>query len=626
MSRMRRIVASAAMVGVIAGVAMTGSAFAQSASDSSSASSTAATGSKFIFGDTSEPSSLNPMVGYLATDYTLWAMTYDIPINFSAKDFSPDLEHSTVLSVDVGADNMTFTYTIRDGMKWSDGQPFTANDFAWTLNFYKQHNISNYSADVRLIDNVTVTDDTHFVIHATQPTSVYSGKTVFMYDYILPEHIWSKLDEPKKFQNVPAVGSGPYYIASYQNGQAVTLKRNPYYWGLSDGLTPTFDEIIYQNFNDENQEAAALQNGEVDFASFDSANILNSVKGKPNIETHPAVVPAFDELAFNAGSAFQDNPAGGFVKHGDGSHAASDPAFRRAIAMAIDKQTLVDKVLLGYGTPADSPVQPDATTGDWSPGPDDADLSFNADASKQALADAGYKDTDGDGTVNDPVTGENVVLRYFVRTSDQNTLKTAPYVKSWLEAVGVGVQVQPVSSSKLTSIIEDGDYDLFHWGWYPNPDPNYILAIFTCAERAPKPGIYGNNDSYYCNDAYDQQYDKQLSVTDPTQRADVVHQMQSTLWNDQPYIPLYYLPTLEAYRSDRVTGFTTQPEEVGDLLAAYGPFSFISMKPPTGATDSGGSTSGASGTVWLLIALAVAAVVVIVIVLSRRKAGDEDEA
>ena len=239
MSRMRRIVASAAMVGVIAGMAMTGSAFAQSASDSGSASSTAATGSKFIFGDTSEPSSLNPMVGYLATDYTLWAMTYDIPINFSAKDFSPDLEHSTVLSVDASADNMTFTYTIRDGMKWSDGQPFTANDFAWTLNFYKQRNISNYSADVRLIDNVTVTDDTHFVIHATQPTSVYSGKTVFMYDYILPEHIWSKLDEPKKFQNVPAVGSGPYYIASYQNGQAVTLKRNPYYWGLSDGLTPT---------------------------------------------------------------------------------------------------------------------------------------------------------------------------------------------------------------------------------------------------------------------------------------------------------------------------------------------------------------------------------------------------
>ena len=102
--------------------------------------------------------------------------------------------------------------------------------------------------------------------------------------------------------------------------------------------------------------------------------------------------------------------------------------------------------------------------------------------------------------------------------------------------------------------------------------------------------------------------------------------MQSTLWNDQPYIPLYYLPTLEAYRSDRVTGFSTQPEEVGDLLAAYGPFSFISMKPPTGATDSGGSTSGASGTVWLLIALAVAAVIVIAVVLSRRKAGDEDEA
>ena len=626
MSRMRRIVASAAMVGVIAGMAMTGSAFAQSASDSSSASSTSATGSKFIFGDTSEPSSLNPMVGYLATDYTLWAMTYDIPINFTTKDFSPDLQHSIVTAVDSSADGMTFTYTMRNGMKWSDGQPFTANDVAWTLNYYKQHNISNYAADVSLIDNVTVTDDTHFVIHATQPTSVYSGKTVFLYDYILPEHIWSKLDEPKKFQNVPAVGSGPYYIASYQQGQAVTLKRNPYYWGLSAGLTPTFDEIIYQNFNDENQEAAALQNGEVDFATFDSANILNTLKGKPNVETHAATVPSFDELAFNTGSAFQTNTAGGFVKHGDGSHAASDPAFRRAVAMAIDKQTLVDKVLLGYGTVANSPVQPTATTGEWTPGPNDADLSFNPDAAKQALADAGYKDTDGDGTVNDPVTGENVVLRYFTRSSDQNTTKTAPYVKSWLEAVGVGVQITPVSSNKLTSIIEDGNYELFHWGWYPNPDPNYITGIFTCAERAPKPGVYGNNDSYYCNDAYDKLYQKQLSVTDPTQREDIIHQMQSMLWNDQPYITLYYSQVLEAYRSDRVTNFLPQPDPDGDLLAAYGPYSFISIKPPEGASDSGASTSGASGIVWLLLALAVAAVVVIFIVLSRRKRTDEDEA
>lgn len=618
MDWLRRTLAGISMLALLGGLTLAGTALAQT----SDSASPAAGDSTFIFGDTSEPSSINPLVGYLGTDYTLWAMTYDIPINFSSKDFSPDLEHSIVTAVDSSSDGMTFTYTMRDGMKWSDGEPFTAHDVEWTLNYYVEKKISNYAADVRLIDEVTATDDTHFVIHAKQPTSVYGGDTVFMYDYILPEHIWSKLDEPKKFANVPAVGSGPYYITEYKQGQSVTLKKNPYYWGLSVGLTPTYDTIIYQNYNDENQEAAALQKGELDFGYFDSANILNSLKGKPGIETHGATTPSFDELGFNAGSAFQTNPAGGFEPHGDGSHAAADPAFRRAIRMAVDSQEIVDKVLLGYGLPADSPVQPNATTGDWNP-PDDS-LDFNLDNAKQALADAGYEDTDGDGTVNDPETGENVVLRYYIRSSDQNTVDTAPFVKSWLEQIGVGVEITAVSTNKLTSIIEDGTYDLFHWGWFPNPDPNYIVGVFTCQERAPEPGVYGNNDSYYCNSEYDQLYDKQLGTTDPQVRIDTVHQMQEMLWRDQPYIMLYYSQVLQAYGTDRVTGFTPQPEQDGDLLATYGPFSFISIHPVTAEAGTS-STSNSSTMVWVIGALAAVVVIGGGIMLARRRS-DEDEA
>ena len=236
MSRFRRALAGITVVGMLVGLALVGTALAQDTSTSPSATSAP---KQFIYGDTSKPSSLNPMVGFLGTDYTLWAMTYDIPINFTTTDFSPDLKHSIVTAVDTSADATTFTYTMRSGMKWSDGQPFTANDVAWTLNYYKTHAISNYAADLKLVKNVVATDDTHFVIHSTQPTSVYSGTSVFLYDYILPEHIWSKLDEPTKYQNVPAVGSGPFVISSYKQGQAVTLKRNPYYWGLDAGLTPT---------------------------------------------------------------------------------------------------------------------------------------------------------------------------------------------------------------------------------------------------------------------------------------------------------------------------------------------------------------------------------------------------
>jgi ABC-type transport system substrate-binding protein len=602
---------------ILATASFAGIAGAQSATPSPAKETT------FIYGVTAPNSSMNPLVGYLGIDYTIWSLEYNLPIEFATKDFGADLQHSIVTSVDTSSDNMSFTYHMRSGLTWSDGQPFTANDVAWTLNFYKENNISNYQGDMSIVKNVEATDDTTFVIHSEKPTSVLNGQSVWMYDFILPEHIWSKIDEPKKFENVPAVGSGPWVVTQQKPGEFVRLERNPNFWGTEIGLEPHVDVIIEKVFNDENSMAAALQRGEIDFGFFDSANILNSLKTKANIKTWGAQIPLFDELAFNTGSAFQTDKAGGFVPHGDGIHATSDPAFRRAVAEAIDKQTLVDKVYGGYAAVADSPVQPGATTGNWDPPPDEA-LNFDLEKAKADLTAAGYTDTDGDGVVNDPKTGENVVLRYYTRTSDQNTIKTAPFVKSWLEQIGVGVKVAAVSSGKLTSIIEAGDYELFHWGWFPNPDPNYILGIFTCEQRAPKPGVYGNNDSFFCDPEYDKLYQQQLTATSTQDRIDIVQQMQQILYEQQPYIMLAYTNYLEAYRTDRFTGYTTQPEGVGDLLATWGPFGFLSIRPVTGEAAAASKSEGIPGWVWIGIVVVGLAVVIGGIMLGRRRVSDED--
>jgi peptide/nickel transport system substrate-binding protein len=601
------------------------SAVALAQSSPSGSASPASQKTTFIYGSPTSNSSLNPLVGFLGVDYNIWAMEYNLPIEFGTKDFAPDYAHSIVTSVDTSSDNMSFTYHMRSGMKWSDGQPYTANDVAWTLNYYKQHNIANYAADLALVKNVTVTDPTTFVIHSTKPTSIYNGGSVFMYDFILPEHIWSKLDEPKKFEDVPAVGSGPFIVKEYKPGDFVRLERNPNYWGTQVGLTPHVDEVIFKMFNDENQMAAALQRGEIDFIwAMTSANILNSLKTKPNIETRGAVQPSFEELALNTGSAFQTNPTGGFVPHGDGNRALTDPAFRRALREAVDNQTIVDKVLLGYGTVADSPVQPDATTGNWDPSPDET-LSFNLDKAKADLTAAGYTDTDGDGIVNDPKTGKDIVLHYFTRTSDQNTIKTAPYVVSWWKQIGVGVKIEAVSNNKASSVNVAGNLDLYDWGWYPNPDPNYILGVFTCAERSPNSNTYGNNDSYFCDPAYDKLYQQQLTATSTQQRIDIVHRMQQILYDQVPYITMYYDQNLEAWRTDRFTGFIPQPSPDGDMLAFYGPFSIINIRPVTATSGEAASSGGIPAWVWLGIALGVV-IVVVGIIFGRRRVSDEDRA
>ena len=120
--RTKRLLITIISASVIASTVFAGVAFAQDSPSASAAPDKVV----FTYADVSEPSSLNPMVGYLGTDYTfMWSLAYDIPINFSTTDFSPDYEHSIVTSVDASDDGMTFTYHFRSGVKWSDGEPFT---------------------------------------------------------------------------------------------------------------------------------------------------------------------------------------------------------------------------------------------------------------------------------------------------------------------------------------------------------------------------------------------------------------------------------------------------------------------------------------------------------------------
>jgi peptide/nickel transport system substrate-binding protein len=301
----------------------------------------------------------------------------------------------------------------------------------------------------------------------------------------------------------------------------------------------------------------------------------------------------------------------------------TDPKFRRALREAVDGPTLVNKILLGYGTPGLSPVSNTATTGPWSP-PPGTELPFNLQKAKADLAAAGYVDTDGNGIVNDPVTHKDVVLRYYIRTTDQNTIKTAPYVQAWFKAIGVGTKVTAMTGDALTNQILAGTYDMFDWDWIPNPDPNGILAVFTCGQRPPNPNVYRSSDSYYCNPQFDKTYDDQQHATDSAQRNAMVHSLQDMLWNDMPYIVMYNRDTLEAYRSDLVTGFLEQPATNGDLLATFGPLSFINIHPPT-ATSAATSSSSSKTWLWILLAVVVLAVIAIVVA-SRRRRAQEDEA
>jgi peptide/nickel transport system substrate-binding protein len=153
-----------------------------------------------------------------------------------------------------------------------------------------------------------------------------------------------------------------------------------------------------------------------------------------------------------------------------------------------------------------------------------------------------------------------------------------------------------VSEDALTEIIGEGNFDLFEWGWVVEPDPNYQLSTFTCANRSYKDGgsVYANlSDSFYCDKQYDALNTKQSEQIDPAERAETVKAMQKMLYDSAAYIVTFYYDNLEAYRSDRFTGFQPQPAPDGSLLFQYGTASYQSIRPVTEEDTKGGGGSNA---------------------------------
>jgi len=584
---------------------------------------------RFTWGSTGEPSSLNPMAGYLALDFYFWTSSYHLLVDWDEEfgvDNSGDAGSGLATDIEVSDDLMEFTYHLRDDVVWSDGTPLTAEDVAYTLNLYKGNHAYLPQNYLTLIDgDVEVVDDYTVRWRTKEPTSLYSGETAYMYDYILPKHVFEGIEKPKQFENVPQVASGPFMITEYKVGEFVKMEQNPEWTGPK----PAVDEIVWRPFKNEDAMVEALRQGELDFAYFNSPNIFNNIKNEPNVDTMVGSIPAFDEIGMNTGSAYQD-ATDAFTPHGDGHPALTDVTVRRAIRMAINSQELSDKVMLGYATPGTTIIPPISVEGArWEPTGDDL-IAWDIDGANQLLEDAGYVDSDGDGVREMPADsidpGRPLELRYYTRTSDQPSIDASSFVSEWLSQIGIKTNVEAISSGKLGDIINEGTYDLFSWGWIPDPDPDSALSWFTCDQRPPDGSSYGNNDSYYCNPDYDEMYNQQRLELDPEKRWEIVHEMQRTYYEDAAYAIMWYSPYFSAWRTDRFTGYNPQPPGGGDPLEGWGGVSEVwyTLRPVgAGGGGSSASTSGVSAAVWLVAAGVVIIVVAFFVARSRRSSEDE---
>lgn len=491
------------------------------------------------------PDTLNPGTGVLAEAYTIYDMVYTTlyKLNFDGT-FSLDAAESVATS----EDGKTWTFTIRQGITFHDGQPMTANDVAFSLNLYLAHTDFPYlNFYTGYFDTITAPDDKTVVLTLTEAIPNLESQLLAL--YILPEHIWSQHAEGNaaaEFENLAMIGTGPFQMKEYRQNEFVHLVANPDYFAGP----PKVAEVIFQTFGNEDALVQALVTGQVDMITEMPNTAVPVLKRTENVAvvSGAPLGPSVRDIIFNQ-LAPENCPvdAGGLCT---GHPALQDRTVRLALAHATDKQNIIDVAMLGLAQPGLTLVA--AGQAYWY---NDKlqDYAFDIAKANQILDEAGYKDSDGDGVREMPDGSRPLTFRL----QWPNDIPEAPRIaellgQSWGQ-IGITVEPQAIDPDALTAACcPVFDFDMMIWGWSWGPDPNDPLGVMR-TDQIPS----GSSETGYANPDYDALYNQQAVELDREKRREIVFQMQEIVFNDVVYIIPYYQQAVQAYRTDRFTGWIT---------------------------------------------------------------------
>jgi peptide/nickel transport system substrate-binding protein len=556
-------------------------------------------------GWTAEPDNLNPFIGYETSSLEIFHLNYDFLVGFRASDLQPVPELATSWSH--SADGKVWTFKLREGVKWQDGEPFTSKDVVFTFEYVIKHQMGNFTSYTDFIDKVEAVDDYTVRFVCSKPKANMLGMVV----WIMPEHIWSKVSgeaAAKSFPNQPPIiGTGPFQVVEWKRGAYVRAVANKDYWRGA----PKVDEVIWSLYKNADTMAADLKSGNLEVAWDIPQAQFKSLDASPDLTAIGGVLNGFNHMGFNCytGAASMGNPV------------LKDWRFRQALNWAIDKQTVVDVAYDGHGTPASTIIRSGYYKAPldyhWQP-PADQLYAYDPAKAQAALDAAGYTDKNGDGIRE--VRGKPITLRLFARAQSATDQIVGKLITGWLEKVGLQIDYQVIDEGAMTDKIYNfkgdtfaPDYDLFLWYWYSDPDPNFILSVLT------KSQVGSWSDTQWTNAEYDRLYYQQQTTIDPQARKELVWKMQQIVYEQSPYVTLTYPEWLEAYADPGWTGWVRTPSGDGPVIyTEYNIDSYLFAHPAPGAPAS--SSSSSTGTiVAVVVAAAVVAVVIVLVTRSRRR-------
>ncbi len=418
-------------------------------------------------------------------------------------------------------DPKTWIFTLRKGITFHDGTPLTAEDVKYTYESLLDPNFkAPYAKLYQPIEKVEAVDESTVKFTLKQP---YAPLLSYLDLGIVPKHIGEKNDN--SLASNP-VGTGPYKMVKWDKNSKISFEAFDKYW---EGEAKT-KKVTYFIIPDNTTRVSALQAGDVDLVHSPlSPQDIKSVKDNSNFTVTQTEGLGFTYLNFNT-----TNPI------------LSDVKVRQAIAHLVNKEEISNEIYQGMDKPGNSPlIPPSWAYTDSIKGPD-----YDPEKAKQLFAEAGWKDSDGDGILDKD--GKKLTLTLSTHTEDPNRIQTVEYLQHEFAKAGIDTKVSTTEFATFSDNLMAQKFDIALLGWLSLVDPD--RAMYSQFNSTS-----GNNYGKYNNPKVDELLEKGRATLDQSERAKIYQEAAQIVTDEVAYDVVLYQGYIAMY-ANKVSGFHEHPK------------------------------------------------------------------
>jgi peptide/nickel transport system substrate-binding protein len=476
-------------------------------------------GGAYVEGLAGFPQALNPVLANDEASLAVNALVFSGLTKLDDKGLAvPDLAESW----EVAPDGKSYTFHLRQNVRWQDGQPVSADDVLYTVKIIQDAEYTGPLGQFWKDIGVEKVDDR--TVKLTLNNGSYAPFIEYTTVGLLPAHVLGEVgarDLPAHRFSIQPLGTGPYRVKDVR-ADRIVLEAAPTYYGSR----PHLSRIIFRIYPNHKTILTALERDEVEGVPMVEPEDAARLAGEHEVTVYTAPQASLTLLFFNL-----SNPL------------LADRNVRQAIASAVDRQKLVDSARVGRAKPAPGPVLP----GSWAYSAEAKTLDYDPERAKGILDRAGWK-LEGDSTVR---TKDGRRLRFVLLTNDRRErLQLAEALQQQLGAVGIEVEVQATGAGGLVQdflLPRRYEMALFSWdlGGF-DPDP---YALWHSSQMAPN----GLNVSGFANRRADDLMERARRAVDQGERTRYYAEFQSLFGEEVPSLPLYY-PTYDFAVSRKIKG------------------------------------------------------------------------